>query len=261
MLHRQVTNTGIQTSAMSTLKIPNLSSKTEHREEQHSAQQTLYTALEGGLTLVHPFMPFLTEELWQRLPRRPGDSCPSIVKAAYPIYQQSLDDEASEEAYELILGVSKSIRSLAAEYDIKDNANIKVLLSSPQALKTCNTQQLSIRSLGGKTMTGTSASLSILSNDDPKPTGCVVQAVNADAAVYLLIKGRVDIDAEILKAKGRLEKANQAVAKSRKMRDGDGWGKMKKEAQENEERKLEDALKEAEVLGGSVAQFERLELE
>ena len=37
--------------------------------------------------------------------------------------------------------------------------------------------------------------LSILSNDDAKPTGCVVQAVNADAAVYLLVKGRVDIDA------------------------------------------------------------------
>ncbi len=205
-------------------------------------------------------MPFLSEELWQRLPRRPGDKCPSIVKAAYPTYQQSLDDEASEEAYELILEVSKAIRSLAAEYDIKDSANIKVVLSSAEALKTCSTQQLSIRSLGGKAMTG-DASLSIFSNDDPKPTGCVVQAVNADAAVYLLIKGRVDIDGEIAKAKARLEKANQAVAKVRKIRDGDGWSKMKKEAQEIEEKKLDDALKEAEVLGGSVAQFERLKLE
>lgn len=231
-------------------------------EEQHSAQQTLYTALEGGLTMIHPFMPFLTEELWQRLPRRPGDECPSIVKAAYPTYQKSLDDKGSEEAYELILAVSRSIRSLAAEYDLKDSANISVVLSSPQALYTCKSQLSSIRSLGGKAMTGSEATLNILlDSEDPKPTGCVVQAVNAEVAVYLLIKGRVDIGAEIDKAKGRLQKASQAVTKQRKIRDGDGWGKMKKEAQESEERKLEDAMKEVEVLQGSVAQFERLKLE
>ena len=231
-------------------------------EEQHSAQQTLYTALEGGLTMIHPFMPFLTEELWQRLPRRPGDDCPSIVKAAYPTYQKSLDDKASEEAYELILAVSRSIRSLAAEYDIKDNANISVVVSSPQTLRTCKAQLASIRSLGGKAMTGSDAALTILSDsENAKPTGCVVQAVNADAAVYLLIKGRVDIETEIDKAKGRLQKASQAVAKQRKIRNGDGWSKMKRGAQEIEEKKLEDATKEVEVLEGSVTQFERLKLE
>jgi valyl-tRNA synthetase len=50
-----------------------------------SAQQTLYTCLDHGLRLLHPFMPFVTEELWQRLPRRANDSCPSIMIAAYPI--------------------------------------------------------------------------------------------------------------------------------------------------------------------------------
>ena len=230
-------------------------------EEQHSAQQTLYTALEGGLTMIHPFMPFLTEELWQRLPRRPSDTCLSIVKAAYPTYQQSLDDQASEEAYELILAVSKSVRSLAAEYDIKDNANISVVLSSSQAHETCRAQVVSIRSLGGKAMTGSNASLTMLSHDDPKPTGCVVQAVNAEGAVYLLIKGRVDIDVEISKAKGRLDKASQVVAKQRKIKGGDGWGKMRKEAQESEERKLEDASQEVKVLEDSIAQFERLKLD
>lgn len=48
-----------------------------------SAQQTLYTCLDYGLRLLHPFMPFVTEELWQRLPRRVND-CPSIMIASYP---------------------------------------------------------------------------------------------------------------------------------------------------------------------------------
>jgi hypothetical protein len=51
-----------------------------------SAQQTLYTCLDHGLRLLHPFMPFVTEELWQRLSRRPNDATPSIMVSRYPIY-------------------------------------------------------------------------------------------------------------------------------------------------------------------------------
>jgi len=96
-------------------------------EEQRSAKDTLYTALEGGLTMIHPFMPFLTEEMWQRLPRRPNDSTPSIVKAQYPMYDLNLDDVASEEAYELLLAISKGVRSLMADYSIKDEGKCKYL--------------------------------------------------------------------------------------------------------------------------------------
>ena len=72
--------------------------------------------------MIHPFMPFITEELWQRLPRRPGDENPTICKAAYPMYDTEMDNPAAEEAYELVLGVSKGIRSLMAEYSLKDEA-------------------------------------------------------------------------------------------------------------------------------------------
>jgi valyl-tRNA synthetase len=50
-------------------------------EQKKSATDTLYTAIESALLLIHPFMPFLSEELWQRLPRRPKDSTPSITIA------------------------------------------------------------------------------------------------------------------------------------------------------------------------------------
>ena len=54
-------------------------------ETRKSSQQTLYTCLDQGLRLLHPFMPFVTEELWQRLPKRPNNSTPSIMIAKYPI--------------------------------------------------------------------------------------------------------------------------------------------------------------------------------
>jgi valyl-tRNA synthetase len=50
-----------------------------------SAQQTLHICLDYGLRLLHPFMPFVTEELWQRLPRRPNDPTLSIMVSSYPI--------------------------------------------------------------------------------------------------------------------------------------------------------------------------------
>ena len=229
--------------------------------EQESAKQTLYTALEGGLTMIHPFMPFLTEELWQRLPRRPEDKTPSIVKAAYPQYSAEHDDKDSEEAYELIMSVAKGIRQLAAEYSIKDSANAHVQLFTPSALSTCNSQIPSVKSLSGKAMLGESASISILSANDPKPTGCVVQSVSASAAVYLLVKGRIDIDDEIKKGKEKLAAAQDGLEKKRKIVEGEGWEKMKESAQEIERKKLANAEQEVRVLQGSVEQFERLRLE
>ena len=54
-------------------------------EKKLSMRNTLYNCLEAGLKLLHPFMPFITEELYQRLPRRPNDTIPTIMKASYPV--------------------------------------------------------------------------------------------------------------------------------------------------------------------------------
>ena len=53
-------------------------------ESKASACSVLYECLDIGFRLLHPFMPFLTEELWQRLPRREGETSPTIMKAKYP---------------------------------------------------------------------------------------------------------------------------------------------------------------------------------
>jgi valyl-tRNA synthetase len=96
-------------------------------KEARSALNTLYNALEAGLRMIHPFMPFISEELWQRLPRRPGDSTPSIVIASYPKYNESLADDASEDAYETVVRSVKGIRSLMAGYGIQNDAKGKFI--------------------------------------------------------------------------------------------------------------------------------------
>lgn len=207
-------------------------------------------------------MPFLTEELWQRLPRRPDDKCPSICKAAYPEYDNGLDDPAAEEAYELILDISKAIRSIAAEYAIKENANIHIHTFSNTAHKTCAGQIPAIKSLGGKATMSDEASISILAAGNTKPSGCVAQAVSATAAVYLLIKGRLDIDAEIKKTQDKLKKASEGVSKQKKILGGlEKAGKLEGGIKQSEERRLDDAMSEISILEASIGDLERMKLE
>jgi valyl-tRNA synthetase len=62
---------------------------TDHPATRKSAQDTLYNCLDHGLRLLHPMMPFVTEELWQRLPRRQGDP-KSIMIANFPLHVRSI---------------------------------------------------------------------------------------------------------------------------------------------------------------------------
>ena len=64
---------------------------------KQATRDTLWVCLEAGLRLLHPFMPFVTEELWQRLPRRPGQQqAASIMVADYPAPVEGWSSEQAE---------------------------------------------------------------------------------------------------------------------------------------------------------------------
>ncbi|CEP20056.1 hypothetical protein [Parasitella parasitica] len=85
-----------------------------------TAQNTLYTCLEAGLKLLHPFMPYVTEELFQRLGRRPGRDERSIVLARYPVENEAYNKyEQAEKDFNTVIEIVKSIRSLASDLDKK----------------------------------------------------------------------------------------------------------------------------------------------
>jgi len=229
-------------------------------EQKEATKQTLYTALEGGLLLLHPFMPFLTEELFQRIPRRQDDKTPSITVANFPEFAmlEVFHDQAAEKEYELLVNVSKGIRSLTAEYAIKDSAQtfIHPLDDTTHAILQTPTSRPSILSLSGKTI----RSLTLLAPSDPPPTGSAVYAVGTVATVYLDVKGRINIDMEIAKAKHRLRKACEAVKKQRKIMDKTWEAKVSEVIKETEQEKLRAAELECVNFEKSIAQFEKLHI-
>ncbi|KAL8858790.1 MAG: hypothetical protein Q9178_004707 [Gyalolechia marmorata] len=169
---------------------------------------TLYTTLESGLRLVSPFMPFLTEELWQRFPRRPRDITSSITIAEYPIYELSFNDPRSEKAYELVLGCSKGMRSLIADYAVKD-IGIYIAPLNQTSHDTTYIQLGAIKSLSSKIP----LKINILKVGEINPTDCALFPVSADANVYLEVKHRVqDAAKEAKKVKAKLGEARREQA-------------------------------------------------
>ncbi|KAJ8097283.1 tRNA synthetases class I-domain-containing protein [Lipomyces tetrasporus] len=223
-------------------------------EEQASAKNTLYTCLDGALKLIHPFMPFITEELWQRIPRRDGDKTRTIVKASYPTYRKDLDDGDAAAAYDLVFSVVKGARSLFSQFNILKGGSIYVQCSSSADKTTIETQTSSISAL-----IKSYDSIDVILANQALPEGTAVLVISKDVTVGVMLKGQVDADAEIKKAEQKLSKAVQSKAGLEKiMSSKDYAAKAKKEAQEANQLRLETYDAEIETLKSMIENFEKL---
>jgi len=91
-------------------------------KERKVAQNVLVKVLDNSLKLLHPFMPFITEELWQRLPTK-GEA---IIVSDWPCVNDDLIDPDAEGTYQQIMDIVKGIRSLKAEMNIPPSAKVKI---------------------------------------------------------------------------------------------------------------------------------------
>lgn len=223
-------------------------------EQKLSAQNTLYTAIDGGLRMIHPFMPFVTEEMWQRLPRRESENVPSIVLAKYPQFDTDFDDEKSVKEYDLVLEVIKGLRSLISQYHILLNAQVYFESTDKEVEKMITEQQDSISSL----VRGVNE-LHIVKDAKDVPSGCAIQAVTPTTNVYLLVKGQVDLDAEISKVTTKLNNAKEA---GKKLREGISkfTEKTKEEAKVSAYTRYDNVKAEIEGYEQTIAILEKLKL-
>ena len=224
--------------------------------EQKSAKDTLYTLLDNALKLIHPFMPFISEEMWQRLPKRASETSQTIMKASYPIYQAEYDNVKAAADYELVLDITKEARSLLAEYNILKNGKVYVESNQEDSFQTALSQKDSIVS-----MIKSIDEVAVARTQAEIPEGCVLKYVNPDVSVHLLVKGHVDIDAEIVKVQKKLEKslkAQQGIENT--MNSKDYESKANEQAKEANKDKLEHAIAEIEGLNATIKNLERLKL-
>jgi valyl-tRNA synthetase len=92
------------------------------------AQQVLATVLDGVLRSLHPFMPHITEELWQTLNQTNGDR--SLAVQAYPEANTGLINLDLEQDFDLLIGTIRTVRNLRAEAEIKPGTKIQTFLQT-----------------------------------------------------------------------------------------------------------------------------------
>jgi valyl-tRNA synthetase len=159
--------------------------------------------LDQILVMLHPFMPFVTEELWHALGARSNE----LIVARWPVPQASVDAAAKAEVEWLIALVS-ALRTAKNELGIAPGARLEAYLANPseQTAATIAANPAAIERL---------ARLSAI-HFAPAPAGAAMQIVAGDATLVVPLDGVIDIAAE----KARLEKALAAAQKEAKALDG-----------------------------------------
>ncbi|MGI8837425.1 MAG: valine--tRNA ligase [Pyrinomonadaceae bacterium] len=119
------------------------------------ARTRMLTVLEQALRLLHPFMPYITEELWQTLPGAHVEllhpayagAAPSIMLAAYPEGKAEMIDENAEWEMQAIIDLITRVRNIRSEMNIKPGERVTLLIGAPdeklRAVFTANTAQIS----------------------------------------------------------------------------------------------------------------------
>lgn len=169
------------------------------------AQGCLYLCLDTGLRLLHPIMPFVTEDLWQRLPGRGtlgNNEAESIMVAPYP-EDYKMEDSTAEANYEIIKHAIHSARSLRATYGLPPSAKAEFSIKVDSAeLEGVIKNQISdfcflSRAANCATFVG--------NTETPGPEGCAMLIVDSQMSVYIQLRGMVDFGVEIAKLEKQLE--------------------------------------------------------
>lgn len=95
-------------------------------ETAQDAQRVLVSIMTGTLKLLHPIMPFITEEIWQALP----NDCESIMVAQWPQYSEALDFSAEEQDFERVMAVIKAVRIRRAEMNVPPSKKATVYIET-----------------------------------------------------------------------------------------------------------------------------------
>jgi valyl-tRNA synthetase len=178
------------------------------------ARSRLLTVLEHALRLLHPFMPYITEELWQRLPGEKRlhtayeGAEPTVMLTAYPEGNAELIDEAAESEMQAIIELISRVRNIRSEMNIKPGERIPIVVGAPDE----NLRRVfeSAREQIARLVRASEVSVSDRL-DAPKASARAVLTGGAELAVPL--EGLIDFEQERGRLKREQEKLQAEAAK------------------------------------------------
>ncbi len=221
----------------------------EDEAAKKTTRSILAYVLDQTMRLLHPFMPFITEEIWQNLPHQ-GES---ITTASWPVVKDELTDEKASDEMKLLVEIIRTVRNIRAEVNTPLSKKIKLSLKAKDAEtmavleknrsyieRFCNPEELTI---------GTD-----IPADDKAMT-----AIVTGVELILPLQGLLNIEEELKRLQKELEKWQKEVERIEKKLGNEGFMKKAPEKVIEEERaKLADYLEKREAVQNRLKDLEEL---
>ncbi|MDN7240336.1 valine--tRNA ligase [Planococcus sp. N028] len=201
----------------------------EDEDAKKMTRSVLAYVLDNTMRLLHPFMPFITEEIWQNLPHQ-GES---ITVAAWPTVDESLSNQEESTSMKLLVDIIRSVRTIRAEVQSPMSKKVPLTISAKDANthavleanaayieRFCNPETLTI----GQDIEAPEKSMS---------------AVVSGAELFMPLEGLIDVDAELARLSKELEKWAKEVKLVQGKLSNERFVSKAPEAVVTEERKKE----------------------
>ena len=208
---------------------PRLNGGDEQAKE--GAERVLLYVLTDILKLLHPFMPYITEEIFQAIPHE-GEA---LIIAPYPKYDAALSFPEDEAGFELIMDAVKAVRSRRAEMNVPPSKRPRLIISSdrPEVFEAGRTY-LSKLAYAGE--------VDIVS-EAPADTDGMVSVVTGSAKMFMPMAELVDLEKERARIEKELEKARAQLEAQNKKLANEAFVSRAPEAVVNAERERAEKAK------------------
>jgi valyl-tRNA synthetase len=176
-------------------------------EQKRGTRKTLIRVLEAVLRLLHPFMPFITEEIWQQIAPLAGKKGDTIMLQAYPKPDESKISPTAENDMQWVMDFVMGIRQIRGEMNIPPNKPLPVLLNncSESDLTRLDNNRLLVNKLARL------ESITTLASTDEAPQSAI--ALVGDMQILIPMAGLIDKNAELERLNKEIEKLEKEAAR------------------------------------------------
>lgn len=175
-------------------------------EEKDLQVSILMDILESSMRLMHPFLSFLTEEIYQKLPNHNGD----LISAEYPQYEEEKSDKEAEALVDVLKRVIQSVRGVRASLQIAPEKKVKVVLRPDKGNKATAflKQEASLMS------SFMGASNIVVDTDSSEDVAKAFPVAGVGYEVFVFVRDAIDVDGEIRKLESEIEKIEKLLSGS-----------------------------------------------
>ncbi len=199
------------------LSKPVLQSDEVSLELKRGTQRTLVDVLESLLRLMHPLMPFITEEIWQQVAPRANITAETIMLQPYPVATGKADDAEAVADIEWVRGFVLGIRQIRGEMDISPGKSLPVILQNSSVTDRKRAERYA------SLLQGVGRVASIKALDAGKEPPASATALLGDMRLLVPMKGVIDVDAERARLEKQRNKLSVDLARTRGKLDNENF--------------------------------------